>query len=104
MHMAYGYSLWHYVQCTHNRDCEPLISNDVCVQSDSEVSCVSRSSTYCTGGYMMQCMEVTLCNLLLAELWLKLESCQLVGLLATSVKQQATGESTGESNVIVFII
>lgn len=35
-------------------------------------------------------------RLLLAELWLKLESCELVGLLATSIKQQVT-ESKGKS-------
>ena len=39
-------------------------------------------------------------NLLLAGLWLRLEGCQLVGLLATSIKQQATG-SKGDSNVIM---
>ena len=38
-------------------------------------------------------------NVLLAELWLRLESCQLVGLPATSIKQQATG-SKGESDII----
>ena len=36
----------------------------------------------------------------LAELWLRLESCQLVGQPATSFKQQATGFK-GESNIII---
>ena len=39
-------------------------------------------------------------NLLLAELWPRLESCQLVGLPATSSKQQAT-RFKEESNVII---
>ena len=39
-------------------------------------------------------------NLLLAELWLRLQSCQLTGLPATRIKQQATGYK-GESNVII---
>lgn len=39
-------------------------------------------------------------SLLLAELWLKLERCQLVRLPAKSIKQEATG-SKGEWNVII---
>ena len=56
---------------------------------------------------MMQCTKECVAvilllfyNLLLAELWLRHESCQLVGLPATSIKLQATG-SKGESNVII---
>ena len=55
-------------------------------------------------GCMMQCSKgyvaVTVHNLVLAELWLKLVSCQLVGLSAMSIKQQITG-SKGESNIVV---
>ena len=39
-------------------------------------------------------------NVLLAELWLELESCHLVGLPPTSINQQATG-SKGKSNVAI---
>ena len=51
---------------------------------------------------MMQCikdcMAVNFTSLLLAELWLKLESCELVGLPAMSIKQQATeSEENGTS-------
>ena len=53
---------------------------------------------------MMQCVEesvdVTVYILILVELWLKLKTYQLVGLLATSIKQHATG-SKGEPNVIM---
>ena len=47
-----------------------------------------------------ECVAVDVHNLLLAELRVKLESCQVVGLLAMSINEQATG-SKRELNVIL---
>ena len=41
-------------------------------------------------------------NLVLAEVWLKLESCQLVGLAAMSIEQQAIGSK--ESRISLYLI
>ena len=50
---------------------------------------------------MMQCTEdcVAVLTARSSELWLRLASCELAGLPATSIKQQAT-ESTGQSNIL----